>query len=205
MKKLTFCSFILIFFLQGNNTVIANDSAKVVRINFISGIYPNSVGKLIEIISNEMLKGNSDIQLVIQSGGGDVDCAIAAYNYIRGIKINVSTYNISRVGSAANILFATGDKRYAFDRSYFFYHNNTLTINTTTTSEEIDLHVQIQEYIKANSYQIAKIALPNISEEKVKDFYCKTIMITPSEAKEFGLINEIIKELPKADIIYNIN
>jgi ATP-dependent protease ClpP protease subunit len=211
MKKQIYqylCTFLLVMFFIQNASAV-DDSTKVVkkniRINYIGDINHSNITRLIEIISREASNGNKAFQLVIFSNGGDVDYAITAYNYISLLNIEISTYNISELGSAANILFATGKQRYAFEHSYFYYHPYRLNLNLSANAFEYELKLKTHQFAKDYSFQITKNALPKLSEKDLEKYYDDCKIIFPKEAKEVGLINDIVKELPKAETIYFIN
>jgi ATP-dependent protease ClpP protease subunit len=48
------------------------------------------------------------IVILISSPGGDTTAAFAAYNVLRNVKADITTFNIGHVDSAAMLLFCAG-------------------------------------------------------------------------------------------------
>jgi ATP-dependent protease ClpP protease subunit len=53
------------------------------------------------------------IELFINSGGGDVGSALSCYNLLRASGLYIVSFNIGECSSAANVIFLAGDERYA--------------------------------------------------------------------------------------------
>jgi ATP-dependent protease ClpP protease subunit len=106
-----------------------SNTPKIDVINFVSGITPKSVTNLIEVTGQARNNGSSRILLHISSGGGSLNEAFTAYNYLRSLDVPIETHNIGNVQSAAVMLFLAADIRRADPYSRFLFHPFNWTFN----------------------------------------------------------------------------
>src|SRR5690554_2608812 len=65
------------------------------------------------------------IYIILSSTGGTVYSGIAVYNFIKALPVKVTTHNVSRVDSIANVVFLAGDERFAAPNASFLFHGAT--------------------------------------------------------------------------------
>ena len=83
----------------------------------------------------------------MSSVGGILDHTYYAFNLIEAMSVNIVTWNIGNIQSAANILFLCGDTRYATPGSTFFFHQTGYDMPGVRMTEPY-----IQEKLKALQY-----------------------------------------------------
>jgi ATP-dependent Clp protease, protease subunit len=134
-----------------------------------------------------------DICLYINSPGGDITAGLAIYDTINYIKSDVRTVVIGMACSMAAILASSGKKgkRNALPNSYIMIHQPRQegSRRMTVTEQEIDLKV-IQDMKK----RLTNILASNTGKNYKQIFKdCELDKwFNPIEAKEYGLIDEII-------------
>src|ERR1700691_5469910 len=85
-----------------------------VIINFVVDINTNTVNQLVQIVNRQANSGTKRVTILIASPGGDVAAGFAAYNILRSIpNIELTTFNVGNVDSAAMLLFSAGKNRYS--------------------------------------------------------------------------------------------
>src|SRR6266550_2750219 len=71
-----------------------------VIINFIVPVSPDSVNLLMAIVNAQVRNGTKKITIVISSSGGDPNAGFAAYNFLRNVQAEITTFNGGAVDSA---------------------------------------------------------------------------------------------------------
>lgn len=171
------------------------DKEKVVYIRFFTQLSNNSVIKLMSIIDDSIKKGKERIVILISSSGGSVDAGIAAYNYLKGVPLEIWTHNFGSVDSMAIVLFCSGSKRFAVPNSRFLFHDIGMNISSQRMDEK-----KLDEQIKSMQIQrllIAKIISENSSKTQgdIAKSILETKTVNAEEAKEWGIVQDIKSEL----------
>ena len=134
---------------------------------------------------------DKDIQLYINSPGGSITAGMAIYDTMNYIKSDVSTICIGMAASMAAFLLAAGEKnkRYALPNAEIMIHQPLG--GTMGQAEDIRIHA---ERILRTRDTINKILaertgkpLKTIQKDTDRDFF-----MSASEAKEYGIIDEVI-------------
>lgn len=66
--------------------------------------------------------GYEECHLLVQSAGGFVGDGIALHNFLKNLPINLVTYNVGQVSSAAVFVYLAGKKRIAAESAVFMIH-----------------------------------------------------------------------------------
>lgn len=152
----------------------------------------NVVAQLIFLRANEPKK---PINIYLNSPGGHIPSGLAIYDTMCYLECEINTYCIGMAASMASLLLVAGTKgkRYALPHSRIMLHQPSGAIGGT--SKDIEIQAKEVLYYKDT---LAKLlcdhtgqALERILEDSERDFY-----LSAEEAKEYGLIDHIIK--PKA-------
>lgn len=142
---------------------------------------------------------NSDIKklkLIISSTGGDIDSAIRIYCYLKALPIDVETIAFSQIDSAANIIYLAGSKRIAIKGCRFFLHEGIFTTGSkTTTLHNHEESLYIFKELLRKSVNIISLETGK-TEAEVSKLLQNSTFLTSEEAKDLGLVNEILEKLP---------
>jgi ATP-dependent Clp protease protease subunit len=169
------------------------------RIVFLWGeITPASAGGLImRLLELQSKSPSREVHLYINSPGGSVDDTLAIYDTILFMSCNVCTYCVGQAASGAAIILAAGtkNKRYALPHSKIMIHQPWGGV----TGQASDIKIQAEEILKAKKILNELLAKhtgrtpEQISEETERDRF-----MNPTEAKEYGIVDEIIEsQTPK--------
>ena len=139
------------------------------------------------------LKRAGEISLYINSPGGSVDDTMAIYDTIRFVSAPVATYCIGRAQSGAAVVLAAGTKgkRHALPHAKVMLHQPWGGI----TGQAADIKIQAEEVLKAKTMINEILArhtgqpIDKIAAETERDRY-----MTAEEAKQYGLIDEVLHE-----------
>lgn len=135
---------------------------------------------------------DKDIQIYINSPGGSVSAGFAIFDTMQYIKSEVSTICIGRAASMGAFLLAAGQKgkRFALPNADIMIHQPLG--GTQGQAEDIRIQaekiIQIREQINNILAERTGQPLEKISRDTDRDYY-----MTAAEAKEYGIIDEVIK------------
>ena len=133
----------------------------------------------------------SNINVHINSYGGDVSEGLAIYNTLRSSGKNVTTICDGFACSAASVVFMAGSKRVMSPASLLMIHNAwTVAMGN---SEELRKQADDLETITQASVEAYKL-VATISEEEIKELMDNETWILPEEAKEWGFATDIAEE-----------
>ncbi|MBN1807232.1 MAG: ATP-dependent Clp protease proteolytic subunit [Sedimentisphaerales bacterium] len=168
------------------------------RIVFLIGeiSYDRAAEVIMKMLYLDNLKRNSEISLYINSPGGSVDDTMAIYDTMLFTSSPVATYCIGRAQSGAAIILAAGakGKRHALPHAKVMLHQPWGGV----TGQAADIKIQAEQILKAKT-MINEILsrhtgqpVEKIAAETERDRY-----MTADEAREYGLIDEVLHEEDK--------
>ncbi len=141
---------------------------------------------------------DKDINLYINSPGGDINALFAIYDTLQYIKPDIVTICYGQAASAAAVLLAAGTpgKRLALPHSRVLIHQpyagaQGQVSDLEIASREIQrLKTQLEEILARHTGQTVE----KISADTDRDF-----VMTAQEAKEYGIIDEVIDRRGEVD------
>jgi ATP-dependent Clp protease protease subunit len=148
------------------------------------------IAQLLFLEANEPEK---DIFIYINSPGGSVSSTIAIYDTIQYIKSDVATICIGMAASGAALILASGakGKRSSLPNSRIMLHQplggaqGQVSDIEIQTKELLRIKKKINEILTYHTNQ----PLERIEKDTDRDFY-----MTGDEAKEYGVVDEVIKK-----------
>jgi len=165
------------------------------RIIFLTGSVNDSVASLItaQLLFLESENPKKEISFYINSPGGLVTSGLGIYDTMQYIKPPVSTLCIGQASSMGSFLLAAGEKgkRYSLPNSRIMVHQPSAGYQGQAT--DIEIHAKEIISLKDRLNKIyAKHTKKNESE--IKKALERDNFMTPSEAKNFGLIDEVVEK-----------
>ena len=133
-----------------------------------------------------------DIQVYINTPGGSVTAGMAIYDTMQYVKCPISTVCVGLAASMGATLLAAGakGKRFALPNSQILLHQ----VAGGVSGEAVEIEITAKQILKIRE-KLNKILakhtgqpLEKISKDTDRDFY-----LDAQEAKEYGLIDEVIK------------
>ena len=179
---------------------------KKTLINFFSPVIDISVNALIDVVSKKLMVGVKDITLLISTPGGSVLHGISAYNFLKGLPINITTVNYGSVDSIGIVIFCAGKNRISVPTARFLLHE----ISTTFVANQQLEGKRIEERLKSLRIDLENIVkIISMNSNKDIDEITKAMLngttLNPEEAVEWGLVHEIkTKIIPENTEIINI-
>jgi ATP-dependent Clp protease, protease subunit len=132
-----------------------------------------------------------DVHLYINSLGGYITAGLAIYDVLKWLPCDINTYCIGQASSMGALLLTAGTKgkRFALPNSRIMIHQPSGGIGGTSS----DVFLQAKEILALKKKLIAIMAestgqtIEKIAVDSDRDYY-----MSAAEAKEYGLIDEIV-------------
>jgi ATP-dependent Clp protease protease subunit len=162
------------------------------RIIFLGDAVEDNVANLIiaQLLFLESEDPEKDIQLYINSPGGVVTSGLAIYDTMQYLRAPVSTICIGQAASMGAVLLAAGatGKRYALPNSRIMIHQGSSGFRGNTP----DVEIQMRENLHLVN-RLLEILAKHTGQtvDKVKTDSDRDKFMSPEEAKEYGLIDEV--------------
>src|SRR3972149_1731158 len=165
------------------------------RIVFLIGeiSYARAAEVIMKMLYLDNLKRNSEISLYVNSPGGSVDDTMAVYDTMRFLGSPVATYCIGRAQSGGAVILAAGEKgkRFALPHAKVMLHQPWGGVS----GQAADIKIQAAEILKAKT-MINEILSKHTGQpvEKIQAETERDRYMTADEAKQYGLIDEVLHE-----------
>jgi len=167
------------------------------RIIFLVGPVNDTVSTLItaQLLFLESENTKKEISFYINSPGGLVTSGLGIYDTMQYIKPPVSTLCIGQASSIGSFLLAAGEKgkRFSLPNSRIMVHQPSAGFEGQVT--DIEIHTKEILSLKERLNKIYSKHTKK-SESEIKKALERDNFMTPSEAKEFGLIDEVVAKRP---------
>jgi len=167
------------------------------RIIFVTGAVEDMVSSLVcaQLLFLESENPKKDIAFYINSPGGIVTSGLAIYDTMQYIKPSISTVCIGQAASMGSLLLAAGEKgkRYALPNSRIMMHQPSGGAQGQAT----DIEIQARE-ILALRHRLNGIYVDHTGQdlETIEQALERDRYMTPEEATDFGLIDEVVFKRP---------
>jgi len=139
-----------------------------------------------------------DIKIYINSPGGSVTAGLAIYDTMQFVKCPVSTICVGLTGSMAAILLAAGSKgkRFALPNAEIMLHQVAGGVSGQASEIEITAKqiMKLKESLNQILVKHTGQPLNKIEKDTDRDYY-----LTAEEAKDYGLIDDVIGTSGKAN------
>jgi ATP-dependent Clp protease protease subunit len=163
------------------------------RIVFLGTPIDDAVGNLImaQLLHLEAEEPDKDINLYINSPGGDINSLFAVYDTMQFIRCDVSTTVMGQAASAAAVLLSAGakGKRFALPNSRVLIHQP----HGGAQGQAVDIEIQAKEILRYRKLIDEILAMhTGQSLEKISKDTDRDFIMTADQAKDYGLIDEVI-------------
>ncbi|HEX9376651.1 MAG TPA: ATP-dependent Clp protease proteolytic subunit [Actinomycetota bacterium] len=163
------------------------------RIVFLGTPIDDQMGNLVmaQLLHLESEEPDKDINLYINSPGGDITSLFAVYDTMQYIRSDVSTIVMGQAASAAAVLLAAGarGKRFALPHSRVLIHQP----HGGASGQAVDIEIQAKEILRYRKLLDEILALhTGQTIEKIGRDTDRDFIMTAEQAKEYGVIDEVI-------------
>jgi len=139
---------------------------------------------------------DKDIHIYVNSPGGIVTAGLAIYDTMQYVKPNIATYCIGQAASMGALLLAAGTKgkRYSLPHARVMLHQPMGGFQGQAT----DIEIHAREILKMKD-TLNQIISRHTGQplEKVRTDTDRDFFMSAHEAKEYGIVDEVIESIKK--------
>jgi ATP-dependent Clp protease protease subunit len=165
------------------------------RIIFLGGPVTDQMANIIiaQLLFLEHEDPKKEIKMYLNTPGGSVPAGLAIYDTMQHIKADVATICVGMAASMGAVLLGAGKKgrRFALPNSEILLHQIFVE---SIGGQAIEIEISAKQILKLKdkiNQLLAKHTgqtLQKIGRDTDRDFY-----LTSQEAKDYGLIDEVVK------------
>ena len=170
------------------------------RIIFLTGAVDDHVASVItaQFLFLEAENPKKDIALYINSPGGTVSSGLAIYDTMQYIQPKISTLCVGQAASMGSLLLAGGEKgkRLALPNARVMVHQPS----GGAQGQAADIEIQAREILLLRE-RLNNIYAKHTGQdiETIEKSMDRDNFMTVEEAKEFGIVDEIVVTRPPSD------
>lgn len=194
-KELQYIPFVVEKSMRGERAYDIYSRLLEERIVFLTGPISDGISNAViaQLLYLQSADPKKDISIYINSPGGSAYAGLAIYDTIQHLKPDVSTIVVGTAASAASLLLAAGTrgKRFALPHSLVHIHQPIGQVG----GQASDIEITAKEILRLKE-MYAELLAKHTAKKKSqvlkdidRDFY-----MTPKMAKEYGIIDAVIKD-----------
>ena len=163
------------------------------RIIFLGTPIDDTVANLVmaQLLHLESEDADKDINLYINSPGGEITGLFAIYDTMQFIKPEIATYCMGQAASAAAVLLAAGTKgkRHALPHARILIHQPY----SGAGGQASDIEIQAKEITRMREL-LERVLAHHTGQtmEKIRKDTDRDFIMNADEAKEYGIVDEVI-------------
>jgi ATP-dependent Clp protease, protease subunit len=163
------------------------------RIVFLGTPIDDTVANLVmaQLLHLESEDADKDINLYINSPGGEITGLFAIYDTMQFIKPEIATYCMGQAASAAAVLLAAGTKgkRHSLPHARILIHQPY----SGAGGQASDIEIQAKEITRMRELLERVLAHhTGQSMEKIRKDTDRDFIMNADEAKDYGIVDEVI-------------
>jgi ATP-dependent Clp protease, protease subunit len=144
-----------------------------------------------QLLHLESEDADKDINLYINSPGGEITGLFAIYDTMQFIKPEIATYCMGQAASAAAVLLAAGTKgkRHALPHARILIHQPY----SGAGGQASDIEIQAKEIMRMREL-LERVLAHHTGQtmEKVRKDTDRDFIMNADEAKDYGIVDEVI-------------
>ena len=168
------------------------------RIIFVNGPVHDGMSTLViaQLLHLEAENPSKDISMYINSPGGVVTAGLSIYDTMQYIKPKVSTLCVGQAASMGSLLLTAGakDMRFSLPNSSIMVHQPSGGYQGQAT--DIMIHAEFTQKLKRRLNEIY-VRHTGQDYDMVEGALERDNFMSPEDAKDWGLIDEIVANRPK--------
>ena len=168
------------------------------RIVFIGTVIDDNVSNIViaQLLFLQMQDPEKDISVYINTPGGSVTSGLAIYDTMQFVEPNVCTYCVGQATSMGALLLSAGakGKRYALPHARIMIHQPWGGVQGAAS----DINIQAKEILRLRE-KINELLSKHTGHgvEKIAKDTDRDYFMSAEEAKEYGIVDEVITAMKK--------
>ena len=175
------------------------------RIIFLGTAIDDQVANLIvaQLLYLNSQDPKRQIDLYINSPGGQVYAGLAIYDTMKMISAPVSTLSLGFTGSMATALLTSGAKGKRFALSHATIHQHPTGGGTRGYTEDVRIATREQERLQTQLFHIIGKNSGH-SWKEIEEFFLRDRFMNALEAKSYGFVDEVLGDVEDLLTLKNI-
>jgi ATP-dependent Clp protease, protease subunit len=163
------------------------------RVVFLTGMLDDAVANLIvaQLLHLESEDPGRDIQLYVNSPGGEMTALFAVYDTVQYVKPDVATTCVGQAASAAAVLLAAGaaGKRFTLPHARVLIHQP----HGGVQGQSVDIEIAAREVIAQRTQMVEALARHSGQPvERIERDIDRDFILRGAEAVAYGLVDHVI-------------
>jgi ATP-dependent Clp protease protease subunit len=165
-------------------------------VRFFAPVVPQTAAQLLQVIDGALHDRTERLHIMLSSPGGSVFHGLSLYNFLRGLPVEVNTYNFGSVDSIGVVMYCAGTHRFSVPHARFLMHGVRFNVPGNSSFDEKQLEEQLKS-VKIDQENIARVIADTAGKalHKVEEDMINRTTLNPSQAKDYGLVHEIKSSL----------
>ena len=164
------------------------------RVIFLTGAIDDTVANLVvaQLVHLESADPDRDIQLYINSPGGEMTALFAIYDTMQYVKADIATTCVGQAASSAAVLLAAGasGKRFTLPHARVLIHQP----HGGVQGQSVDIEIAAREVIAQRDQMVRALARhTGQSIERIERDIDRDYILRGEEAVGYGLVDEVIE------------
>ncbi len=174
------------------------------RIIFLGGPINDAVANVVvaQLLYLNSVDSARGIDLYIHSPGGSVYAGLAIYDTMKMMSAPVSTYSVGFTGSMGTFLLSSGEKGKRFALPHSTIHMHPTGGGTQGYTEDVRIATREQERLQTQIFHLMGRQTGH-SWKEIEEFFLRDKFMNAHEAREFGLIDEVIDDVGDVIVLDN--
>lgn len=173
------------------------------RIIFIGTPIDDHIANLViaQMLFLQMEDAKKDMHIYINSPGGSVTAGLAIYDTMQFVTCDVNTYCMGMAASMGAVLLCAGTKgkRFALPNSDIMIHqvSGGAQGQASDVERQVEFMFKLKRRLESLIAQHTGKTVEQVHQDADRDYY-----MSATEAKEYGLVDEVVKsrkEIPGAE------
>lgn len=174
------------------------------RIIFLGGPINDAVANTVvaQLLYLNSVDSARGVDLYIHSPGGSVYAGLAIYDTMKMMSAPVSTYSVGFTGSMGTFLLSSGEKGKRFALPHSTIHMHPTGGGTQGYTEDVRIATREQERLQTQIFHLMGKQTGH-SWKEIEEFFLRDKFMNAHEAREFGLIDEVIDDAGDVIVLDN--
>lgn len=174
------------------------------RIIFLGGPINDAFANVVvaQLLYLNSVDSGRGVDLYIHSPGGSVYAGLAIYDTMKMMSAPVSTYSVGFTGSMGTFLLSSGEKGKRFALPHSTIHMHPTGGGTQGYTEDVRIATREQERLQTQIFHLMGKQTGH-SWKEIEAFFLRDKFMNAHEAREFGLIDEVIDDAGDVIVLDN--
>jgi ATP-dependent protease ClpP protease subunit len=168
-------------------------------VKFYAPVTSNTAIQLQQVVEQFLRQGLTKLHLLLSTPGGSVHDGLSLYNFLKGLPIEICTYNFGSVDSIGVVLFCARQQRFSVQNARFLLHPVAMQVFSNQVYDEPGIEERINA-LKADQKNIANVISETTGKniDEILDYIHKRTTFDPDAALGMRLVTEIKQSLVPA-------